>query len=81
MKYPIAPSTSEASTTIRMVWPATCPTMRSLRAPTYCAIRVEPAIDRPAPTANIRNITGKLSDTAATAAPPSRPTQKASMIW
>jgi hypothetical protein len=53
--------------------------MRSLRAPTYWAIRVDPAIDRPPPMANIRNIAGKLTDTAATAAPPRRPTQNASI--
>ena len=63
------------------VWPATCATILSLRAPTYCAMSVEPASDRPEPMAKVRNRTGKLIDTAATAAPPSRPTQKASMIW
>ncbi len=66
--------------TISRVWPATWPTILWLPAPTNCAIRVEPAIDNPAPIANIRNITGKDSDTAATAAPPSLPTQKASII-
>ncbi len=78
-KKPAVPSTIAVRTTITRVWPATWPTIFWFPAPTYCAIRVEPAIDRPAPTANIRNITGKESETAATAAPPSRPTQKASI--
>src|SRR6185437_14793221 len=64
----MAPSTIEARPTISSVWPATWPTMRWLRAPTYWAIRVEPAIDRPPPIAKVRNIAGKLTDTAASAA-------------
>jgi len=62
------------------VCPATWATIVSSPAPRYCAVSVEPAIARPMPSAIIRNITGKLMETAATAAPPSRPTQKASMI-
>ena len=51
------------------------------RAPKYCAISVEPAIARPAPSPMVRNMTGVDTDTAATAAPPSRPTQNASISW
>ena len=61
------------------VWAATWDTIESFPAPRYCAVRVDPAIARPMPNAIIRNMTGKLMETAATAAPPSRPTQKASM--
>jgi hypothetical protein len=79
-KKPAAHSTSAEAITISRVCPATWPTILWFPAPTNCAIKVEPAIDRPAPRANIRNMTGNDSDTAATAAPPNRPTQKASMI-
>src|SRR3954467_12141981 len=36
---------------------------------------------KPIPTAIITKMTGKLTDTAATALPPSRPTQNASVSW
>ncbi len=64
-----------------MVWAATWSTMAWLRAPAYCAVSVAPATARPPPSAIIRKVTGKLTDTAATAAAPRRPTQKASVIW
>jgi len=40
---------------------------------------VEPATAKPAPRAIMRNVIGKLTETAATAAPQSLPTQKASV--
>jgi len=36
---------------------------------------------RPAPRAITRKVTGKLTETAATAAAPNLPTQKASVSW
>jgi hypothetical protein len=38
-------------------------------------------MQKPAPSAITRNETGKLTDTAATAAAPKRPTQNASVNW
>ena len=43
--------------------------------------KAAPAIASPAPSAITRNPTGKLTDTAATATAPSRPTQNASVNW
>ena len=81
MKKPHAPSTTDTSTIMSSVCAATWSTMCWFFAPKYCAMSVDPAIARPAPNAMVRNITGVESDTAATAAPPMRPTQKASMSW
>jgi len=50
-----------------------------LRAPTYWAISVVPATAKPSPAEIVRNMTGMEMETAATAAAPSRPTQKASI--
>ncbi len=47
----------------------------------YWADSVAPAMARPAPSAITRKVTGKLTDTAATAAAPRRPTQNASVNW
>ena len=72
---------TEVTATIIMVWAATWLTMSWRPAPIYCAVSVAPAIASPAPSAITRNVTGKLTETAATAAAPSRPTQNASVSW
>ena len=76
---PRAQSTIETTMTIISVCAATWFTIFSLRAQTYCAIKVEPDTAKPAPSAIIKNVIGKLTDTAATAVPPRRPTQNASV--
>ena len=53
-------------TTMIMVWPATWFTMSCRPAPAYCALKVAPAIASPEPIAMTRNVTGKLTETAAT---------------
>ncbi|GEM_PF-3235940 len=54
-------------------------TMSWRPAPTYWAAMVAPAIARPEPSAITRKVTGKLTEIAATADAPRRPTQKASV--
>jgi hypothetical protein len=72
---------TEVTATMIMVWPATWLTMSCRPAPMYWAVSVAPAIANPGPSAITRNVTGKLTETAATADAPSRPTQNASVTW
>jgi hypothetical protein len=66
---------AEIATTMSSVCADTWFTIACSRAPAYCAIRIEPAMDSPPPNDISRNSTGKLTETAATAFAPSRPTQ------
>ena len=78
--YPTDESNSETNSTINSVCAATWFIARSSPRPLYWAISTVPAIGNPPPMAIIRNVSGKQSETAATASALSRPTQNVSVI-